>query len=382
MCQSLQTLNKFALGSAVILVLIVVLSIKPLSASPQKDFYIRQAIDRYFELPEDAVSLSLGGSNASFCDSASCIYLNPAGLAFVRDWNIAITGGTDHTSGDEFIDGGRVERFENYGYGVLAVPMGHASDVPRFGTAALGYSRYQGDTDDAINTKPDGHRRSLGYGIAPIRNLALGYSFTFYDDQLQSDLADLHSHARFLHLFGLQFKGEEGLTMGALFKLGIGQSDTEDFQFESNGLSHLRQYTGALGIAKRWHNLKTAFGIDYSNYTSRGNLNDVSPPVVIGSDEGGYLLNARLGAEAEVFDGVFLRLGVRYELGHYEFERSDLSGLSGQLDEPGYSAGIGYAFHLGVEGRSPSHLDYGFEYFDTARGDWQHLFSLTVPMSF
>lgn len=346
----------------------------------RKDFYIRQSIDRYFELNQDAMSLSLGGSSALQCQNSSCIYLNPAGLGFEKDINITLSGGTIRRDGDDFVSDEPIEQFQDDGYLTLALPIGATDTDSHFGTAALGYSRYQGDTDDSINTRPDGHRRSIGYGIALNNTYALGYAFTFYDDQLQSDLADLHSHARLLHSFGAQAKLAEGLTFGALFKLGIGQSDTEDFQFESDGLSHLRQYSISVGLSKQWNLLRSFFAIDYTHYDSDGNLDEVSSPVVIGSDEEGNVWNIRIGAETQIIENLFLRAGFRCETGRYDFDRSDLKQLSGNLNETGFSSGIGYAFFMSSNASSKAHLDYGVEYLDTSRGNIQHLLTFSVPI--
>ena len=363
-----------------VFLLLSVFNIFSALAESKKDFYIRQSIDRYFELNQDAMSLSLGGSSALQCQSSSCIYLNPAGLGFEKDMSITLSGGTIRRDGDDFVSDEPIEQFQDDGFLTLALPIEDCDTDSPLGTAAIGFSRYQGDTDDSINTRPDGHRRSIGYGIALNDTYALGYAFTFYDDQLQSDLADLHSHARLLHSFGAQIKLPDGLSLGALFKLGIGQSDTEDFQFESNGLSHLRQYSSALGLSKQWSLLRVFFALDYNDYNSEGNLDEVSSPVVIGSDEEGHVWNFRLGTETQILENLFFRAGFRFEEGRYEFDRSDLKDLSGNLNQTGFSTGIGYAFFMSSKSSSKAHIDYGVEYLDTSRGNIQHLLTFSVPI--
>lgn len=361
-------------AATAIVLLALLLTSRPAAASPRSDFYITQALERYFQLPVDAKNLSTAGAAGLLCRGSVCNYLNPAGLGFTEKYEIGATLADRSIGGNDFINAERIEQSEGRGYLAAAIPLGDSVDnAPRYGTFGIGYSRYHGDTDDQISTTPDGHRRTFAYGLSPVKNLALGYSFTFYDDQLKSDLADLHSHARFLHLFGLQADLGEGYELGAQLHLGIGQSDTEDFRFKSDGLSRPKQYTSSVALKKNWERFNLAFAGDYTDLRSRGNLDQVSAPVVIGGTENGYLFNLRSGAEAEVFEDFFARLGYRYFSGHYGFDRENLRELSGRLRGSGFSTGIGYAFHFCEQ---TVRADYGVEYLNVARKDWQHMLTL------
>jgi hypothetical protein len=345
------------------------------------DAYIRQALGRYFSLPQDARSLSTAGTRSLTCDDANCLYMNPAGLGRLQDVQLAGSVGKSRMSGDEFLTDESIEQDELRGYGVLAVPLGAASSTgTKYGALALGFSRYQGETSDRINTTPDGHRRSIAYGIELLDDVTAGYSFTFYDDQLRSDLADLHSHARFLHTFGAQLQLANGIMLGGIFKLGIGQSDTEDFRFLSNGLSYLREYAGSLGATKEWEKTLLSVAIDYRNVQSKGNLTEVSPSAVIGGDESGNEFNVRLGLEHEVLERLFVRLGGRYYRAYYRFDRTDLRELSGEINALGCSTGIGHVAQIGDW--KNIRIDYGIEYLTTGRGDWEHMLSVLLPITF
>ncbi|MBX7139199.1 MAG: hypothetical protein K1X83_14590, partial [Oligoflexia bacterium] len=326
----------------------------------------------------DAWSLSMAGSADVVCRSASCIYLNPAGLASLRHTTLVLSADATERNGNEFIENKSITELSNSGYAVLAVPLGRTqAPVTKLGTFALAYARYKGEVNDRIRSAPDGHLRSFGYGYGS-EEAAIGYSFTFYDDQLHSKLADLHSHSRFLHVFGVQSRLSGGLEAGATFKLGIGQSDTEEIKTQQNGLSHLREYAGDLGLTYRWSNASLSAAMDYFHVQSRGNLGNTHPAVVIGSDEGGNGYGIHLGGEWQILDVLPLRAGVRwYEVADYEFDNPNLLDLSGGVDGFGYATGIGYI--LKVDSVERARLDYAMEYFTPGRGAWQHLVTLTIP---
>ena len=362
-------------------VLIQAFSAADCLGSPLRDFYIRQALDRYFALPGNAETLSLAGSTAMTCSGADCLYLNPAGLGFLPVKEFSSTLGFSLLEGDDFIDGEPLEQNEYHGYGVLAVPFGSVKESrPRYGALAIGYSRYDGHTNDSIHTHPDGHTRSIAYAYAPTEELSVGYTFVFYDDQLHTIFSDLHSHSRLLHVWGTQFRPTEDLEFGGLFQLGIGQSDTEDFRFDSNGLLHLRQYSGQLGVTKTFSSFKVALSFDYTRAQSQGHINGVAFPVTIGGNESGNIYNIRLGVEKKLQQNLSLRSGFRwYEVESYEFQRADLQRLSGNVQGMGFSLGVGYRFGKGQY--APS-LDYGSEYLLIGDGAWEHLLSLKVPFHF
>jgi hypothetical protein len=353
------------------------------AGSPQGDYYIQQALDRYFSVPSDAENLSTGGSYSTTCESSACIFMNPAGLAELSKTEFSASVGGGRRKGNEFISGEQIEQSELEGYGTIAIPFGTINDgIPSSGTLSIALSRYEGSSDDSIHTDPDGHRRSLAYGYAPIKNLSLGYSFTFYDDQLHSDLADLHSHARFLHLFGAKTRLSDGLTFGSVFKYGIGQSDTEDFRLSSNGLSHLKEFGGTLGLTKEWQKLTGRLSADYADLSSMGNLSDVSTPVVIGSSERGHVFNLRAGAQVPLFKQISLRLGARwYRVTNYTFERDDLKDLNGTVNGMGWSAGLGYVLKTAYKKISLLKFDYGVEYAHIGSGSWEHLLTISIPFN-
>lgn len=346
-------------------------------ASPKSDFYIQQALDRYFTLPQDARALSLAGFGLN-CQDSACIFLNPAGLSSVTSPELGLSAGASERGGKDILTEESIEQSENQGYGIISFPLGpRQENKSKYGTIAAAYSRYEGETNDTVNSTPDGHRRTIGYGFAPMKSFSLGYSLTFYDDQLRSDFADLHSQARFLHFFGIQVAPRDDIKLGATFKLGDGNSDTEDFFRQPDGLSHVEQYSSDFGLTKEFDDFTFSTSAGYSHYSSKGNLNDTSQGVVIGGDEGGESYNVRVAGQISPWENLFLRTGVAYEYTHYRFNRADLEALSGDLQGPRLSAGVGYLFGPTL-GASNIRLDSGLSYATVGDGTWRYLVTLGI----
>ena len=275
-----------------------------------------------------------------------------------------------------------IDQSEGSGFAILAVPLGSTPDSsPRFGTLALAFSRYQGETNDIVKTTPDGHRRTVSYGITLENETSVGYSFTFYDDQLQSQLADLHSHARLLHVFGMKTPLDAITTLGATFEYGLGQSDTEDYRLGSDGLSHLKQYTGTVSVERQLGNVGDLFAFDVTRVSSEGNLTSVSAPVVVGGNEDGVLFNARAGIDAEVAERFFIRGGTRLYHTRYDFDRENLRSLSGTISGFGVSAGIDYTFPYSTDSPLRWNLSYGAEYLNVSDGASKQLTSLKITQN-
>lgn len=359
--------------------------VAPLDAFADKanDFYIQQALAHYFVVPHDARSISLARSNEATCADPSCIYTNPAGLARITTSEGDLTVASEKRTGDEFLEHDSIHEFTNALYSVIAIPLGGSSErnekgaVAPNGTLSFAYSRYQGKVNDRISTTPDGHRLTVGYGLG-LDSLALGYSFTFYDDQLHTDISDLHSHSRLLHIFGFQKDLGGGLESGATFKLGIGQSDTEESSTHGNGLSHLRSYAGEVGLKQSFESFNLNCSVDYTHVRSRGDLMDVPTLVVIGSDERGDVLDTHFGGEYFLTPALAVRAGTHWlNISNYTFERDDLSDLSGQVRGIALASGAGYRF--GSEASHGVSLNYGVDYTTVGHGGWQQAVTLTVP---
>jgi hypothetical protein len=351
-------------------------------ADRKSDFYIQQATDRYFTLPKDARSLAMGGASSLTCLAAACVYMNPAALGFLSTASLSASAGTRSVTGDEFLSGDQITLEEWNGYLVGALPLGVGDTDAKgarakYGTIAGAYSRYAGNTDDALSTTPDGHRRTFGVGYAIDEQVSFGYAFHFLDDQLRTDLSDAHSHGRFYHDFATQILLPQRYVIGASFRLGIGQTDTEDFVLKSNGVSHLRQYTGEIAVSKTWDPVTAVFAVGYTHQSSEADSLEFSEPVVIDGNESGEDINIRLGTEYQISQSFLLRAGARYRNTTYDFSREKFEEIEGRLLAFGAGLGLGYVFALG---QHTLRLDYGAEYTDAGYGSWEQILSLSVEL--
>lgn len=342
------------------------------------DFYIEQSIRHYFMVPRDARSLALSGATVASCDDVFCIYQNPALLPLVRDIRIAGSLDDRKINGEEFPDGDGIEALVKSGSIGLAFPLSKDTSKEH-GTIAAAYSRYLGTVTDRISSTPDGHTRALGFGYG--KDFALGYSFIFYDDQLHSDLTDAHSHARFLHTFGLYSSISSTISAAGVFRLGIGQTDTEEFSTEADGVSHLKELLGEIGIRYKSSPITLNIGVDFAHLESEGNLTTSDRAIVIGGDEEGDYYNIRLGGESFITEAIALRVGVRWrDITRYRFERTDLSELSGRVAGLTYSSGLGYTFTSGSS-LAGIRIDYGVEYGAIESSRWWHALTFSAPLS-
>jgi hypothetical protein len=341
-------------------------------------------MDRYFPLPGDARSLSTSASTDMTCFGAICTFLNPAGLGRTSRYEVAGALSSERLAGKEVTSNRSIRKSEQAGYVLGAIPLGdNERGEPAYGTIALGYTRYQGDVNDEISSRPDGHTRTIAYGLALTEVLSLGYTFTFYDDQLNTDIADMHSHARFLHLFGTQYKVSNDIVFGAVFRLGIGQSDTEDYTLQSDGLSKPREYSGTVGVSKTFSALTASCSVDYSYVESSGTLDTVSEEVVFGGSEEGSSATFRIGAEYLFTRNITGRAGTRwYTVSDYEFKRDNVDTLDGSLSELGVSAGLGYTFFDKGSYLTGATFDYGADFLTTSDGQWTHLVSVRIPFGY
>ncbi len=352
-------------------------------SDPARNFYSQQAMERFAQLPQNARTLGMSGSSIQTSADSSSILGNPAGLGRMNLFEFSLSGGQEDRKGEEIFEGGRFEEFENKLQGYLAMPIGPESALgTKWGTLALGLSRYQGSTSDSINSSPDGHLRSIAYGVAPLENFSLGYSLTFVEDQLHSNLADFHSTNRFMHLVGAQLVANENLVFGATVGWLIGQTDFEEFSVMSDGLSKARQQRVSIGAEYSIENTIVTASMNFDRYKSKGNVDPVSPLIIVGNREEGETLDGRIGLEQRALSWLSLRIGYRYtNVLEYEFKRTDLEELSGKYDYSAYSGGIGFHY---VKGDPKDRIDYfrvdyGGEYRDLTNGDYTQMLTLVIP---
>ena len=349
------------------------------SADTLDDFYIQQVLDRYYTTPNDVQGLSLAGASIPVCGGAACLSNNPAGLGWMSANELYVDAGKTSLDGNEQTTGAPITQNTTLGSGVLGIPLGATEHTPKYGTLGLGFSRYQGDTDDSVGTIPDGHRRSIGYGYALTPTIALGYGLTFYDDQLNTRQADLHSHARFLHIFGAQYKASQKLLLGATFQLGVGQADAEDYTLQSDGLARPREYLFQLG-ARYGISSGSLFGASRVRFLeSPSNFEEVSEQVFVGGEEEGYEAELSVGFEYDRLEMIKPRIGVRYRYVDYTFERENARSLSGTVNEVAGAFGLSFLLPKLWDAPYAPRLDIGLDVGSFARGWAEGRGALILP---
>lgn len=340
-----------------------------LAADSLDDFYIQQVLDRYYTSSTDVKALSLGRASVPVCDGAACLSNNPAGLAWMKENQLYADIGASSLKGYDQTTGQPASQDTTLGNGMLGIPLGDAeSGAPTYGTLGFGYARYQGSTNDSVGTIPDGHRRTVGYGYAISSSVALGYSLTFYDDQLNTRQADHHSHARFLHIFGVQHRVSDDFKWGATFQLGIGQADAEDYILGSDGLARPREYFFQLG-----GRYDTSWGDWYltgrfRHVEAESNFVEVSEEVFTGGEEEGSEGEVSLGLELDPIGFLTPRVGVRYRYVDYTFHRENTRDLSGSINELAGAVGASIALPAFWKSLETPRIDIGADFGDFARG--------------
>jgi opacity protein-like surface antigen len=92
-------------------------------------------------------------------------------------------------------------------------------------------------------------------------------------------------------------------------------------------------------------------------------------------------MNIRLGLEQYLDDWIAIRGGYRYGANFtWDYDRSDLSDLTGSANYSAWTAGAGVKYDLDQDSFVRSILlDYAAEYRDVGNNDWQHVVSLSAP---
>ena len=367
------------------LVLVAVLLWLPASCLAEVDntFYIQQSIARFFNLPQSARGLALAGTETPLSLGSASVFGNPAGLGFMKFNQVSGSIGFDSHTGSELFGEREIEENSPSGYLLAAFPLiKPAQGYSNAGTVGFGYSRYNGSTNDSINSVNDGHTRTGAYGLAISDKVSLGYGFTFYDDQLRSDLADYHSHSRFRHGFGSEYRVSPNLNLGLLLVYGLGQSDFEEFSVMSNGLTHQKQLSGNLGATYQIDRTLFAASLSFDHYSAKGNLDElpvVSNLIVVGDDEDGSAYGLHLGVEHSIAASWLIRGGYQFQnIYGYEYQKSNVQTQSSGVQFSAFSAGIGYtAKHLSETFPQIS-LDYGLQYRNAGNGEWEHMLSASL----
>lgn len=353
-------------------------------ADAQTDFYFQEAIDRYFNQPQTARTLAMGGSSRVTSTTSVSVVSNPAGLGLMKLGDLSATYSYDRISGREFPDYQyRIEDKEHIGQALLALPIGPELDaLPRYGNFGIGWSQDWSDYDgDSYRGESDTYRVTAAYAKALDDDLSVGYSLTYLNDDYRSDLASYDMTNGFRYTLGVLARYSDDLLAGLSLFIGHGTHDLSLAGGAGSGESdHIEvgfDVGGAYGLGKT---LLTG-SIDYAYYDSDG-VDAVSDPRIwFGGSEEGHVFNIRVGVEHPLTEWLLARAGYRYAgLSDYEWERPELGELNGSAKYNAWSLGAGVVISTSYRYVPVIRLDYGVEYRAIAHDDWQHMVTASAPL--
>jgi hypothetical protein len=351
-----------------------IISAQTVMADAQDDFYHQFSQQRYFPRFETARTVGMAGSSVATASDSSSVTGNPAGLGFMQDAEISGTYRRDEVSGRDYPFYDDVSQDIDTGQVLFAAPiMPNLDDLPDWGNVGFGWTGYDSDVDDRLNTETDGTQLHFAYAKAINDSLSLGYSLQWVQDNVDSDVVEYEMDDGFAHTFGAQWWANEDLSFGATFFFGLGDPNADiggvtpvstDYDAESYGFEIGTGYTVGETLF--------TFSGDYVHYDLEGDFNryGFGP----NGNEDGYTFAFRFGIEQDILDWLKARAGYRYQ-GNQEYE---IEATNGDIDNSAkYNA-----LALGVGAHWDNfRIDYGVEMRFLDDTDVLHAVTASVPFS-
>lgn len=368
--------GRFLKGGAALAVIAACCAPQIARADAQEDFYFQFAKQRYFERLTTARNVGLGGAaNVTATDSSS-VAGNPAGIGMMGKAEFSGSYVRNEVTGRDYPFYDKVQQDIDAGHVRLALPLGpNLDDLPDWGNIGLGWTGYDSDVDDNLNTETDGTQLHFAYAKALNPHLSLGYSLDFIDDNFENDaVSNYEMTDGFRHNFGVQWWKDKSFGVGALFYFAYGDPNADivgagknDYETEAFGFE--------LGASWRWDRTLLAVSADYNDYdTEDSNSRFGFGP---NGNEDGDDFSFRLGIEQTlVGDWLKGRIGYRYAgLQDYKIEATN-----GDID--GSAKHNVLALGLGADLGRYLRVDYGVEMrFVGDENDVLHAVTATVPFS-
>lgn len=350
-------------------------------ADGKRDYYFQQALQRYMNLPQNARTMGMGGSSVVTSQDSSSVVGNPAGIGLMQEGDTSVSYDRNSFKGRENPNYKLIKQRSDNGQALVTIPLGlQSNDLPQFGSLGLGWSGYNGNTNDSLDTGSDGHRINFAYGKALSSSLALGYGLSYFDDKLQNNLSKYSSKQLFRHTFGIQESLGHDWTWGGTVFYGSGKDNVEVASIPNIKDSKAKEYGAELGTSWNWLSTTMAVSADYEHYRTNGSLNSAPPEIVIGGDEHGKVFNLRIGAERSLTTWLVGRVGYHFGgLDDYHFSRSELADLNGSAKYNAWNFGIGTIIPTHNSWIKAVKLDYGAEYRAGGTDSWEHLVTLSIP---
>lgn len=326
-------------------------------ADDVEDFFIQHNLKRYFEFPLDARSLALGGSNIATSNDLSSVFGNPAGLGWIDSYGLSATYSRDEISGDEFLQPPGVGNFnsieEEFDVGTVRLAL----PIRLGGTLGLGWYGWDSEIDDTQDTDTERNVFQVGYGARLNDCLSFGYSFSYFDDEIESNCFDYEMDDGYRHTFGLQMRPNACSAIGLS---GFFASGDPDSQLPILGKQHADRDSWGLELGYSWQVFeRTLFttSVDYTEYELDANIVNQQVRVNQNVDEEGESWGFHAGVEQRCCNWLVARAGYHYRDNEYDF--NDAGGaalLSESADYHAVSTGLGFDIHKNLR------LDYGVQY--------------------
>jgi len=373
-------MNQFCLViMAGVLLAVSFVSLDAFANDDATSFAIRHAQQRFYEAPQNAREISMGGSIVPTSANATSVFGNPAGLGWLTKPEISATylhldmRGKAYSSecGECYpvLEGVHESR-----------PMGHIEAAYPFkegenGVLGAGWSGYWSDLNDSLHSDTEGYQIAVAYGNQITDQWSLGYSFSYRADEEDNTIMSYDLDHGITNKVGVQFRPFENLTFGmsgyysfADVEVRIpyyhyGQTTTASKAPSGRTLRDDRDSFGAdLGVAWQvFDRTLVAASIDASHFDY-----DLG--------ETGSSLGARVGVEQMLTEWLFVRGGYRYSDNEHDFNDSGtLTSVSGDANYHAACAGLGLKY-------DKISLDYGFE--SALGGDSHLLHAVTLSYIF
>jgi opacity protein-like surface antigen len=341
-------------------------------ADDVEDFFIQHNLKRYFDFPQDARTLALGGSNVATSADLSSVFGNPAGLGWIDACGLSLTYTQDEISGDEYLypqgysGFSGVEEDFDIGTARLVLPI-------RFGgTLGLGWSGWDSDVSDSKGTDTEKQIFQAGYGLKLNPCMSLGYSFSYYEDEVDTNCYDYEMDAGYRHTFGLQCRPNSCMTMGLSGFFAYGDAEMDQLVIGSqNG----DRTSWGLELGNSWQICeRTLFttSIDYTEYDLEADVVNHNLQLFQNADEGGEAWGYHAGVEQRCCNWMVARAGYHYIDNEYDFNDGGVvSSLDEDADYHAVSTGLGFDVRKNLT------LDYGFQYRFIGDGDMTNTVTAT-----
>jgi len=337
-------------------------------ADEAEDFAIRHAQQRFYEAPENAREISMGGSIVTTSANATSVFGNPAGLGWLTRPEISATylrldmRGKAYSSecGECYPDLGGIHEIRHMGHIEAAYPF----EEGETGVLGAGWAGYWSDLDDSLSSDTSGYHIAVAYGRQIADQWSVGYALTYREDKDKNIIMSYELDHGITNKIGVQFRPFDNLTFGT-----SGYYSFADVKVQT---PFYYGETTALGLAPSGNTLRDdrdSFGADVGVAWQMLDRTLVAASIDAShSDydlgETGSRLGARVGVEQMLTEWLYLRGGYRYSDSNYDFNDSGSpASVSGDSDLQAASAGVGVKY-------DNISLDYAFE---RALGDSSHL---------